>query len=222
LINALALSRFFPMQDASDARRHSPSTARNRNPILDVLKRVLPAEGFVLEIASGTGEHVVHFAQNLRHLVWQPTDADPAALASIEAWRAATRLPNVRPPLVLDILAEPWPVQRADAILCINMIHISPWSATEALMRGAARLLARRGVLYLYGPYRRRDRAPVPSNEAFDADLRRRNPEWGVRDLEAVAETAARHGLRVRETVEMPVNNLSVVITPLDATLRNP
>jgi SAM-dependent methyltransferase len=209
------------MQDASDARRHSPSTARNRDPILDVLKRVLPAEGFVLEIASGTGEHAVHFAQNLPRLVWQPTDADPAALASIEAWRAATRLPNVRPPLVLDVLAEPWPVPRADAILCINMIHISPWPATEALMRGAARLLPRSGVLYLYGPYRRGDRAPVPSNEAFDADLRRRNPEWGVRDLEVVAETAERHGLRVGKTVDMPANNLSIVITHLGMAHRN-
>ncbi|HEX2117178.1 MAG TPA: DUF938 domain-containing protein [Alphaproteobacteria bacterium] len=203
------------MQDASDARLRSPSTARNRDPILDVLKRVLPAEGLVLEIASGTGEHAVHFAKNLPRLVWQPTDADPAALASIEAWRAATQLPNVRPALTLDVLSQPWPVQRADAILCINMIHISPWPATVALMRGAARLLPRGGVLYLYGPYRRRDRAPVPSNEAFDADLRRRNPEWGVRDLEAVAETAERHGLRVRETVDMPANNLSVIVTPL-------
>ena len=204
------------MDDASDARLFSPWTDRNRAPILNVLKRVLPKQGFVLEIASGTGEHAVHFGKNLPHLAWQPTDADPAALASIEAWRAATQVLNVRPPLTLDVHSEPWPVPRADAILCINMIHISPWTATEALMRGAARLLPPSGVLFLYGPYRRRDRATAPSNESFDADLRRRNPEWGVRDLEAVAEAAEVHGLRLREVVDMPANNLSAVLTLSD------
>ena len=201
------------MQDASDARRSSPSTARNRDPILAVLRRALPAKGLVLEIASGAGEHAVHFAGHLPGLAWQPSDADPEALASIAAWRAASGLPNLLPPVTLDVRAEPWPVTRADAIVCINMIHISPWAATEALMHGAARLLPSGGVLYLYGPYRRRDRATAPSNEAFDADLRRRNAEWGLRELEAVVGAAERCGLRLRETVDMPANNLSVVLT---------
>jgi SAM-dependent methyltransferase len=221
LINVSRLSRVSAMQDASAARRHSPSAARNRGPILDVLRRVLPAEGLVLEIASGTGEHVIHFAQHLPGLVWQPSDADADSMASIEAWRAAARLANVRPALALDVLAEPWPVQQADAIVCINMIHISPWTATEALLRGAARTLRPGGVLYLYGPYRRRGRPTAPSNEAFDADLRRRDPEWGLRELEAVADAAARRGLRLRETVDMPANNLSVVITSLGEAVPN-
>ena len=210
------------MQDASDARRQSPSTARNRGPILDVLKRVLPAEGLVLEIASGTGEHVVHFARHLPRLVWQPSDADPDARASIEAWRIAEQLDNVRSAVTLDVTAEPWPVERAAAMLCINMIHISPWAATGALLRGAARVLPAGGILYLYGPYRRRDRVTAPSNEAFDADLRRRNPEWGLRDLETVVDAASRHGLRLIETVDMPANNLSVVLTRSGSAARGP
>jgi SAM-dependent methyltransferase len=202
------------MQDASDARLFSPSTARNRGPILDVLKRVLPATGTVLEIASGTGEHVIHFAQRLPKLDWQPSDPDAAARTSIAAWVAATNAPNLRPPIAFDVRSEPWPIRHAAAILCINMIHIAPWTATQALLRGAGRLLSRDGVLYLYGPYRRSDRPTAPSNEAFDADLRRRNPEWGLRALETVASEAEAHGLRVAEIVDMPANNLSVILRP--------
>jgi hypothetical protein len=202
------------MQDASDARLFSPSTARNRGPILDVLKRVLPGTGTVLEIASGTGEHVVHFAQHLPKLDWQPSDPDAGARASIAAWVTATNVPNVRPPIAFDVRSEPWPIRHAAAILCINMIHIAPWAAAQALLRGAGRLLSRDGVLYLYGPYRRSDRPTASSNEAFDADLRRRNPEWGLRALETVASEAEAHGLRVAEIVDMPANNLSVILRP--------
>jgi SAM-dependent methyltransferase len=201
------------MPDPSDARRFSPSTARNRDPILDVLKQALPASGLVLEIASGTGEHAVHFAAHLPALAWQPTDADPVARESIAAWRAASSLPNVRPPLALDVLAERWPVARADAVVCINMIHIAPWAAAEALIRGTARILPSGGVFFLYGPFRREGRHTAPSNEAFDYDLRRRNPEWGIRDLEDVAKLATANGLAMTRVVAMPANNLSVVFT---------
>jgi SAM-dependent methyltransferase len=199
------------MAETGDKRIFSPSTARNRGPILDVLRRVLPATGTVLEIASGTGEHAAHFAAHFPHLAWQPTDRDPEALASIAGWIEATRLANIRPPILLDVGEESWPLSRADAIVCINMIHISPWAATEQLMRGAGRLLPADGVLFLYGPYRRADHPTAPSNEAFDADLRRRNPEWGLRTLEAVTELASKHRLSHVETVDMPANNLSVI-----------
>ena len=171
-------------------RRTAPAAERNKEPILAVLRRVLPDSGLVLEIASGTGQHVVHFAQALPDLEWQPSDPDPEARSSIAAWIAHEGLPNVRPPLDLDVGAEPWPIERADAVVCINMIHISPWAATLHLMAGAARLLPMQGVLFLYGPFRRLDRETAPSNEAFDAQLRRQNPEWGVRNLEAVVSVA--------------------------------
>lgn len=201
------------MPQAHDARQFSPSTARNRDPILDVLRQALPPSGLVLEIASGTGEHAVHFAAHLPKLEWQPSDADAEARRSIAAWRAAAALPNLRPPLVLDVTVEPWPVARADAIVCINMIHIAPWSAAEALARGAARTLPRGGVLFLYGPYRREGRHTAPSNEAFDRDLKQRNSKWGVRDLEDVLKLAARNGLSMHRILEMPANNLSIVLT---------
>ena len=199
------------MAATEDVRLFSPSTARNREPILGVLRQVLPPAGLVLEIASGAGEHAVHFARNLPRLQWQPSDRDAAARASIEAWRESAALPNLLPAMALDVTAEPWPVDRADAIVSINMIHISPWAATEALMRGAARRLPPDGIIYLYGPYRRGGRHTAPSNEAFDQDLRRRNPAWGVRDLDDVARVAQASGFRLRQTVEMPANNLSVV-----------
>jgi SAM-dependent methyltransferase len=191
--------------------RSAPAVARNRDPILNVLRRVLPARGLVLEIASGTGEHAVHFAGALPDIVWQPTDPDEAALRSIAAWREQTRLPNLPPPLEFDVTANIWPVERADAVVCINMIHISPWRSAVALMAGAGRVLAPGGVLFLYGPYKEEGRHTAPSNEAFDADLRARNPEWGVRDLGEVIALAASHGLDFAERVAMPANNLSVV-----------
>jgi SAM-dependent methyltransferase len=189
----------------------SPSVARNRDPILSVLRRVIPPIGQILEIASGTGEHAVHFAAALPHLIWQPTDRDEHALKSISAHRAVSGLSNLLVPLVLDAAAMEWPVKRADAIVAINMVHISPWRATQGLMAGAGRILPPGGVLFLYGAYKENGAHTASSNEAFDLDLRRRNPEWGVRDLESVADLAREHGLDLVERVQMPANNLGLV-----------
>jgi SAM-dependent methyltransferase len=199
------------MSETSDRRIFRPHVARNREPILDVLKRVLPPRGLVLEVASGSGEHAAYFAKALPDLSWQPTDPDAEALASIVAHRASAGAPNLLSPLQLDVTAPQWPVTRADAILCNNMIHIAPWTACEGLIAGAARLLPAGGVLYLYGPYKIDGRHTAPSNQAFDDDLRARNPLWGIRDLADVAALAARHGFALAETVPMPANNLSVV-----------
>lgn len=196
---------------ARDPRLYAPATLRNRDPILAVLERYLPPQGFVLEIASGSGEHVINFAARLHALVFQPSDPDPAARASIDAWVAASGLANVRAALALDAASRNWPVERADAILAINMIHIAPWQAAEGLVAGAARLLATGGVLYLYGPYRRGGGHTAPSNAAFDADLRARNPEWGVRALEDVAALAASAGFSEPAIEAMPANNLSLI-----------
>ncbi len=195
-----------------DPRLHAPAVARNRDPIWSVLKPNLPARGLVLEIASGSGEHAVHFAQLAGpSLVFQPTDQNADARASIDAWAARVQLSNARPSLPLDAASDDWPVDRADVVLCINMIHISPWAATLGLMRGAMRVLPPGGLLFLYGPYRRNGAHTADSNEAFDADLRRRNPEWGVRDLEEVARVAAEAGFGQPQIEEMPANNLSVL-----------
>jgi len=197
----------------TEIRRTAPAAERNKGPILAVLARVLPVSGLAVEIASGTGQHVVHFAKALPRWTWQPTEIGPEARRSIAAWLKETGLSNLLPPLALDVCEPHWPVERADAVLCINMIHISPWRATECLMTGCERLLRPGGILFLYGPYRRFGRHTAPSNEAFDASLRERDPEWGMRDLEAVMETADGHGLGLSEVVEMPANNLSVVFT---------
>ncbi len=184
---------------------------RNKGPILEVLNRYLPAEGEVLEIASGSGQHIVHFAAAHPELSWQPTDADTALFDSIDAHVADAGLANVKRPLALDVMRTPWPVARADVIVCINMIHISPWQTTPALLAGAARLLPPGGCAYLYGPYRRNGAHTAPSNEAFDASLRARDPSWGLRDMEVVAETAAGLGLVCDDVVAMPANNFSVI-----------
>ncbi|HKG86305.1 MAG TPA: DUF938 domain-containing protein [Beijerinckiaceae bacterium] len=199
------------MTSFASAALTSPSAARNREPILAVLRRVLPARGLVLEIASGTGEHAVHCAGALPDLTWQPSDRDPEALASIAAHRAEAGLPNLLAPLALDVTAPSWPVERADAIVAINMIHIAPWRAAEGLIEGAGRLLAPGGVVYLYGPFMEDSRHTAPSNAAFDESLKARDPAWGVRDVAAVAELAARHGLDLKKRVAMPANNLSLV-----------
>ena len=189
----------------------APAVARNRDPILAVLREVLAAPGTVLEIASGSGEHAVHFASALSHLVWQPTDPDAEARRSIAAHAARAQLPNLLPPLALDAAAAAWPVTQADAIVSINMIHIAPWSAAEGLMAGAARLLPAGSPLYLYGPFREHGRHTAPSNAAFDESLKARDPAWGVRDLDEVVALASRHGLALSRTVAMPANNLSVI-----------
>lgn len=227
------------MATSTDNRRHAPATLRNRGPILEVLSRVLPGAdgagadgagaartraGWVLEVASGTGEHAAWLAPRLHPLVWQPSDADPAMLASIAAHLAETERPNLRRPLALDVTDPDWPraVQATLgdaallaatllAIVNINMIHIAPWRAAEGLMAGAGRLLPAGGLLYLYGPFRIAGKHTAPSNEAFDRSLRARNPEWGVRDLDTVTALAAAHGLTLRERVAMPANNLSVI-----------
>ena len=195
-----------------DARLVFPATARNREPILAVLRGVLPEAGTVLEIASGSGEHVAHFARALPRLVFQPSDLDPDCRASIDAWAAHDGLANVRPAVALDVTATPpWPLEQADAVLCINMIHIAPWAAAEGLMAGAGRLLAPGGLLYLYGPYRRDGAHTAPSNAGFDTSLRAQNPAWGVRDLEEVADLAGKAGFTPPEIVPMPANNLSLI-----------
>jgi SAM-dependent methyltransferase len=191
-------------------KRHAPATERNREPIAAVLAELLPERGTVVEVAAGSGEHAVHFAARFPHLLWQPTDPDPEALASIAAWREEAGLANLLPPLRLDAAAPDWPVAAADALLCVNMVHISPWAATEGLMRGAGALLPPGGPLILYGPYRRADTPTAPSNAAFDVSLRSRNPDWGLRDLEAVKAEAARNGLAFERLYEMPANNLTL------------
>ncbi len=194
-----------------DPRRSAPHVARNAGPIAEVLRCVLPERGLALEVASGTGEYVLHFAREFPGLLWQPSDAEPAAIRSIEAWRAQAGLFNLLPTISLDARAASWPVPRADAILCINMVHISPWAATAGLMRGAARLLEQGAPLYLYGAYRRAGVETAPSNEAFDESLKARNADWGLRDLEAVVAEAEKNGLGLESVTEMPANNLSVV-----------
>lgn len=195
-----------------DAKRSAPAVARNRDPILTVLKRTLPDAGLVIEVASGTGEHAAHFAPALPGLVWQPTDVDPTALPGIDAWAAETGAPNLRPALALDVMAEqPWPVERADAVVCINMIHIAPPAATEGLLRGAAAVLPEGAPLYLYGPFKVGGFHTADSNMAFEAWLKEQHPEYGLRNLEDVAELAAALGFAEPETLQMPANNLSVV-----------
>ena len=207
-----------------DARRYSPSVARNRDPILAVLRRHLLARGLVLEIASGSGEHIVHVAQNTGRqdtgdkggrpgLVFQPSDPDADARASIDSWVTALGVPNIRPALALDASSDTWPIDRADVVMCINMIHIAPWTAAIGLIGGAARILPPAGRLYLYGPYRRDGAHTSPSNADFDRDLRSRNPAWGVRDLEAVVALADAHGFAPPMIDAMPANNLSLIFT---------
>lgn len=191
--------------------RSSPATLRNREPLLAVLRGWLPAEARVLEIASGAGEHAVFFAGAMPGVTWRPTDPDPEARASIAAWRTATALANLAAPIALDA-ADPalWLSDPIDAIVCINMIHIAPWTAAQGLMAGAGRLLGAGGLLILYGPYLEADTPTAPSNLAFDESLKARDPAWGLRRLEDVAALAARHGLVLAERIAMPANNLSL------------
>ena len=194
-----------------DQRETAPSAERNKQPILEVLARVLPPSGLVLEIGSGTGQHVAHFAKALPQLAFQPSETDEGRHASIGAWVRHEQLANVRPPLAFDLTRLPWPVRAADAIVCINVIHISPWEATLGLMRGAGEILPTGGVLVTYGPYRRGGAHTAPSNAAFDASLKARDPSWGVRDMEEVAAAAKDAGVELTEAIAMPANNFTLV-----------
>lgn len=197
---------------APDARLHSPAADRNAAPILTQLQASLPAQGLMLEIASGTGQHAAAFSTGLPGWEWQPTDFEARSLDSIRAW--CEGLDRVRPPVQLDVLSKPWPEtlpDSVDAVFCANMIHIAPWACTAALMQGAARHLAEQGVLITYGPYLEQNTPTAPGNLAFDSDLRSRNPAWGLRQLKDVASAAEEAGLRLRERIALPANNLLLV-----------
>jgi hypothetical protein len=194
-----------------DQRLHAPAALRNRDLILRAVQPYLPASGLILEVASGSGQHCVWFAENLPHHVIQPSDPNPKARTSISAWIASTGLKNIREPIALEAAAKVWPLTEADAILCINMVHIAPWSATLGLMAGAARVLPPGAPLCLYGPYRRGGAHTSQSNALFDRDLRGENHEWGVRDLEAVSKEAEARGFLPPAVIDMPANNLTLV-----------
>ncbi len=201
----------------TDTRRHAPAAARNREPVLSVLRDVLPSKGYVLEIASGSGEHTAFLAPRFPTLEWQPSDADRDTFPSIIGWSQSAIADNpgtsIHPPVHLNTCDQPWPVERADAILALNMIHISPWESCEGLMAGTERILPTGGVLYLYGPFRQGGQHTAPSNAEFDTMLRQRDSRWGVRDLEDLIALARNHGLSHERTITMPANNLSVVFT---------
>ena len=221
--NSDRLPRPFAVEDrscAAEARQFSPSAARNRGPIREVLTRVLPKKGIVLEIGSGTGEHVVCFAKALPRLVWLPSDPDRGSRASIEAWIVTERLANVRAPGAIDVRRETWDVEDDapfDAMISLNMIHIAPWDAALGLLAGAGRLLTPDGVLFLYGPFMLDGVHTAASNAAFDADLKRRDKRWGVRDVDELVSEAVPYGLDLREVVKMPANNLSLVFVKVSA-----
>ena len=198
-------------EKTEDGKWSIPAAERNKDPILGVLARVLPSRGLVLEVASGTGQHVMHFAEALSGLTWQPSDPDAELRESIAMRIQEERRANVKGPIDLDVTKHPWPLQTADAVVAINMIHVAPWSATLALFEGAKALLSTEHVLFLYGPYRRFGHHTSEGNAQFDRDLRANNPEWGLRDLEAVSDVAVGAGFVLAETVEMPANNFTLV-----------
>jgi len=202
--------RFYEVPTAG-VRRSAPAALRNREPIAEVLAKWLPEQGTVLEIASGTGEHAVYFAGCFPQLDWQPSDLHPDALSSIAGWRAETSLPNLREPLALDAGSDSWPIDRADAVLSINMVHISPWASALGLIAGAARLLSAGDPLILYGPWLKDDIVTVDSNIAFDADLKRRDAQWGLRRVEDFTAAAQERGFELTATRQMPANNLMLL-----------
>jgi hypothetical protein len=193
------------------AKGFAPAAERNRDPILSVLRRVLPPSGIVLEIASGTGQHSAFFSKHLQSLHWQPSDMTADALASIHAWVEAESRTNLLAPIELDVRQAAWPIEEANAVLCINMIHISPWETSEALFAGAERLLREGAPLVTYGPYRLHGTHTAPSNAAFDENLRARDPRWGVRDIDDLTELATRTGFELEERVDMPANNMTLI-----------
>lgn len=189
-----------------------PAPERNKQPILSVLKRVLPASGALLELASGTGQHATYFAEQLPSWTFQPSDLDPANLASIASWVCEAKLPNVHEPLRIDVCDDDWGVDQVDAIYNANLIHIAPWAAAVGLLRGAERYLSTAGLLVLYGPFRIAGQHTAPSNQSFDESLKQRDPSWGVRDLEQLVSLAEQHGLTLHERIEMPANNQTLVL----------
>lgn len=205
----------FVFEAGGETKRFAPATERNREAIADVLDRMLPAKGTVLEIASGTGEHIVYFARRFLKLTWQPSDPDPTALASIAAWADEAGCSNLKQPLQLDAASD-WSVKEADAVVCINMVHISPWVATLGLLRNAARILPPGAPLYLYGPFRQASIPTAPSNEAFDESLKSRDPQWGLRAVEAIEANAHAAGLTSADIIQMPANNLSLIFRRAD------
>ena len=208
----MAGERFYEAPAAGE-RRSAPAALRNREPIAQVLEEWLPATGLVLEIASGTGEHIVYFAKRFPALTWQPSDVHPDALASTEARRQdGAALPNIRATLVVDAAASTWPIGEADAIVSINMVHISPWESALGLLKGAARLLQSGAPLIMYGPWLEQGVEPAPTNLAFDADLRARDPRWGLRRAEDFAAAAEEHGLRLEQRRAMPANNTMLLL----------
>ncbi len=192
-------------------KRHAPATARNSGPLADVLAEELPPHGLVLEIASGSGEHAVYMARRFASLAWQPSDVETDALRSVDAWAAEAGLGNLLPAIALDAVREAWPLASADAVLCVNMVHISEWAATEGLFAGSAQLLGAGSPLILYGPYLESDVETAPSNLQFDRSLKARNREWGLRNLADVDGLATRRGFERTRRVEMPANNLVLV-----------
>jgi SAM-dependent methyltransferase len=193
------------------AKGFAPAAERNQQPILDVLRRVLPPRGLVLEVASGTGQHAAYFSEQLAALRWQPSDVSPHALRSIGSWVAEIGRSNLLAPIELDVRWPTWPLAEADAVISINMIHISGWETSEALFEGARKVLASGAPLITYGPYRLHGKHTAPSNAAFDESLRSRNPDWGVRDIDELTELASRTGFTLLERVEMPANNMTLV-----------
>ena len=207
----MADQRRFYEDEIAGARRSAPATLRNREPIAEVLSEWLPSSGLVLEIASGTGEHAAFFAERFPALDWQPSDVHPDAVASISSWRAAAVLPNLRAPLVIDAASPNWPIERAEAMLSINMVHISPWASALGLLDAAARLLPPGGPLILYGPWLKEDVPTAASNVAFDSDLKRRDPQWGLRRVEDFDAAAKERELDLVDTRAMPANNLMLL-----------
>ena len=201
--------------DATGEKRYAPAAARNREPVLSVLRDILPERGKVLEIGSGSGEHTAFLAPHFPALEWQPSEADLDAFPSIIGWAQSATITHpevtIHPPVLLNTCEPSWPVEQADAVISLNMIHISPWESCEGLMAGAGRILTGSGVLYLYGPFMQNGGHTAPSNAEFDASLRQRDTRWGVRNLEDIIALAGKHGLRHDQTVTMPANNLSLV-----------
>lgn len=207
----MAGERFYEAPAGADARRCAPAAGRNREPIAEVLEEWLPASGLVLELASGTGEHAIFFASRFPDFEWQPSDVHADAIQSISAWSAGAGLSNLRPPLILDAASPDWPISHADALLSINMVHISPWSSALGLLDGAARLLRAGAPLILYGPWFSDDIVPAPGNLEFDADLRRRDSQWGIRKVEDFTAAAMERDFTLDETRPMPANNLMLL-----------